>query len=132
MLSTIRDRNMAITIKATSASIPRIEEMNSNFRHPSALLMNHLNSLWAFRYWISLWYASSSPSVIMCSMTIKSAITDDGCWLITLSGRSGFTYQFKGVQSYSGFTSSPYLGPGPLYCPAVHLFLPVDNQRLFY
>ena len=80
MLSTICDRNMEITIKATSAFIPRIEEMNSNFLHPSALLMNHLNSLWVFWYWISLWYASSSPSVIMCSMTpIKSAITDDGC-----------------------------------------------------
>ena len=61
--------------------------MNSNFLHPSALLMNRLNSLWVFQYWISLWYASSSPSVMMCSMTpIKSAITDDGCWLITLSG----------------------------------------------
>ena len=50
MLSTIRDRNIEITIKATSAIIPRIEEINSNFLHPSALLMNHLNSLWAFRY----------------------------------------------------------------------------------
>ena len=45
MLSTIHDRNMAITIKATSANIPRIEETNSNFLHPSALLMNCLNSL---------------------------------------------------------------------------------------
>ena len=80
MLSTIHDRNMEITIKATSAIIPRIEEINSNFLHPSALLMNRLNLLWAFQYWISLWYASSSPSVRMCSMTpIKSAVTDDGC-----------------------------------------------------
>ena len=54
MLSTIRDRNMEITIKATSANILRIEEMNSNSLHPSALLMNHLNLLCAFRYWISL------------------------------------------------------------------------------
>ena len=107
MLSTIRDQQMEKIINTTSANIPRIEETNSNFLHPSALLMNRLNSLCAFRYWILLWYASSSPSVIMCSMTpIKSAITDDGCWLITLSGRSGFTYQFKGVQSYSGFASS--------------------------
>ena len=110
MLSTIRDRNMEITINATSATIPRMEEMNSNFLHPSALLMNRFNSLCMLRYWISLWYASSSPSVIMCSMTpIKSTITDDGYWLITLSGRSGFTYQFKGVQSYSGFMSSSLL-----------------------
>ena len=48
MLSTIRDRNIEMTIKATSAIIPRIEEINSNFLHPSALLMNHLNSLWHF------------------------------------------------------------------------------------
>ena len=41
MLSTIRDRNIAMTIKATSAIIPRIEEMNSNFLQPSALLINH-------------------------------------------------------------------------------------------
>ena len=110
MLSTIHDQNIEMTIKATSAIIPRIEDINSNFLHPSALLINHLNSLWAFRYWISLWYASSSPSVMMCSMTpIQSAITDDGCWLIMLSGRSGFTYQFKGVQSYSGFTSRSLL-----------------------
>ena len=47
MLSTIRDQNMEITIKATSANIPRIEETNSNFLHPSALLMNRLNSLCA-------------------------------------------------------------------------------------
>ena len=65
MLSTIRDQNMEITIKATSANIPSIEEINSNFLHPSALLMNRLNLLWAFRYWILLWYASSSPLVIM-------------------------------------------------------------------
>ena len=50
MLSTIRDRNTAMIIRATSAIIPRIEEINSNFLHPSALLRNHLNSLWAFRY----------------------------------------------------------------------------------
>ena len=110
MLSTIREQNLEITINATSAIILRMEDTNSNFLHPSALLINRLNSLCAFQYWISLWYASSSPSVIMCSMTpIKSAITDDGCWFITLSGRSGFTYQFNGVQSYSGFTSSRVL-----------------------
>ena len=110
MLSTIRDRNIEMTIKATSAIIPRIEEINSSFLHPSTLLINHLNLLWAFQYWILLWYASSSPSVMMCSMTtIKSAITDDCCWLITLLGRSGFTYQFKGIQSYSGFTSRSLL-----------------------
>ena len=80
MLSTIRERNMEITINATSAIIPRMEDTNFNFLHPSALLINRLNSLCMFRYWILLWYASSSPSVIMCSMTpIKSAITDDGC-----------------------------------------------------
>ena len=50
MLSTIRDRNIEMTIKAMSAIIPRIEEINSNFLHPSALLMKCLNSLWAFRY----------------------------------------------------------------------------------
>ena len=50
MLSTIHDRNIEMTIKATSAIIPRIEEINSNFLYPSALLMNRLNSLWAFRY----------------------------------------------------------------------------------
>ena len=110
MLSTICERNMEITINATGAIIPRMEDTNSNFLHPSALLINGLNLLCAFQYWISLWYASSSPSVIMCSMTpIKSAITDNGCWLITLSGRSGFTNQFNGVQSYSGFTSSSLL-----------------------
>ena len=43
MLSMIRDRNIEMTIKATSAIIPRIEEINSNFLHPSALLMNHFN-----------------------------------------------------------------------------------------
>ena len=61
---------------------------------------------------------------------IQSAITEDGCWLITLSGRSGFTYQFNGVQLYPSFTSV-YLVPGPLYCPAVHPFPPVGNQKLF-
>ena len=50
MLSTIRDLNIAMIIKAMSAIIPRIEEINSNFLHPSALLMNHLNSLCAFWY----------------------------------------------------------------------------------
>ena len=50
ILSTIRDRNTAMIIKAMSAIIPRIEEINSNFLHPSALLRNRLNSLWAFRY----------------------------------------------------------------------------------
>ena len=43
MLSSIRDRNTAIIIRAMSASIPRIEEINSNFLHPSALLRNRLN-----------------------------------------------------------------------------------------
>ena len=106
----IREQNMEITINATSAIIPRMEDTNSNFLHPSALLINCLNWLCMFWYWIWLWYASSSPPVIMCSMTpIKSAITDAGCWLITLSGRSGFTYQFNGVQSYSSFTSSSLL-----------------------
>ena len=45
MLSTIHDRNIEMTIKATSAIILRIEEINSNFLHPSALLMNRLNLL---------------------------------------------------------------------------------------
>ena len=89
MLSTIRDRKIEITISATSAIIPRIEETNSNFRHPSALLMNRLNLLWVFQYWISLWYASLPFSYNVFHDPIKSAITDDGCWLITLSGRSG-------------------------------------------
>ena len=44
MLSTISDRKIEITINATSANIPRIEETNSNFLHPSALLINCLNS----------------------------------------------------------------------------------------
>ena len=123
---------MDITINATSAIIPRMEDTNSNFLHPSALLINHLNLLCALRYWISLWYASSSPSVIMCSMTpIKSAITDDGCWLITLLGRSGFTYQFNGIQSYSGFTSSSLLRAWTTVLSSCTSFRPVDNQRLF-
>ena len=50
ILSTIRDLNTAMIIKAMSAISPRIEEINSNFLHPSALLRNHLNSLWAFLY----------------------------------------------------------------------------------
>ena len=50
MLSTIREWNMEITIKATSAIIPRIEDINSNFLHPSALLINRLNSLCTFQY----------------------------------------------------------------------------------
>ena len=50
MLSTIREWNMEITINTTSAIIPRIEETNSNFLHPSALLINRLNSLCAFLY----------------------------------------------------------------------------------
>ena len=50
MLSTICEWNMEIKIKATSAIIPRIEDTNSNFLHPSALLINHLNSLCAFQY----------------------------------------------------------------------------------
>ena len=50
MLSTIRERNMDITINATSAIILRMEDTNSNFLHPSVLLMNLLNSLCTFRY----------------------------------------------------------------------------------
>ena len=54
MLSTIREQNMEITINATSAIIQRIEDTNSNFLHPSALLINCLNLLCVFQYWISL------------------------------------------------------------------------------
>ena len=80
ILSTIFERKITITIKDMSATRPKREEINSSFHHPSAFLMNFRNSFWAFLYCISLWYASSSPSVIMCSMTpIKSAITEDGC-----------------------------------------------------
>ena len=80
ILSIIRERNMHIMIRDMSATKPRMEDTNLNFHHPSAFLMNFLNLFWAFLYCISLWYASSSPSVIMCSMTpIKSAITEDGC-----------------------------------------------------
>ena len=50
ILSIICDRNMAITINATSAIIPKMDDMNSSFRHPSACFINHLNSLWAFQY----------------------------------------------------------------------------------
>ena len=50
MLSTICERNIDMTINAMSAIIPRMEDTNSNFLHPSALLKNLLNLLYAFRY----------------------------------------------------------------------------------
>ena len=50
MLSTIREQNMDMTINATSAIIPRMEDMNSNFLHPSVFLINLLNSLCTFWY----------------------------------------------------------------------------------
>ena len=66
----------------------------------------------------------------MCSMTpIQSAITEDGCWLITLS---------EGLDSHTSLMVSSrtpvlhlavYLMPGPLYCPTVHPFPPVGNQK---
>ena len=39
ILSTIRDRKIVMATSATSAIIPKIEETNSNFCHPSAFLM---------------------------------------------------------------------------------------------
>ena len=50
ILSIMREQNMHITISATSAIIPKIEDTNSSLHQPSALLMNRLNLLCAFQY----------------------------------------------------------------------------------
>ena len=50
MLSTMREQNMDIAISAMSAIIPKMDDMNSNFLHPFALLINCLNLLCAFQY----------------------------------------------------------------------------------
>ena len=130
MLSTIPEQNMEITINATSAIIPRMEDTNSNFLHPSALLLNYLNLLCAFQYWISLWYASSSPSVIMCSMTPFPLNQ------LLLMMAVGLLHCWEGLGLHTSLMVSShtpvlhlavYLGPGPLYCPAAHPFRPVDN-----
>ena len=54
ILSTILDRKIVIAIRAISAIKPIMEDTNSSFRHPSAFLINFLNSFWAFQYCISL------------------------------------------------------------------------------